>query len=149
MAQATQPHRGIMQNSRSPSHRVRISLRSVKAQACGSMARVHWGIFQSPNPFGAPPLIDVPHMAIPQTGARPSAAGAAFPASMHTEKQAHFRRCLPLSHPEREKGGLSRDRGIKRSAASIYAAKALYCPSFESYLCCDGRLTLKARTQNQ
>lgn len=33
-----------------------------------------------------------------------------------------------LGHPEQEKDGLSSERGIKRRAASIYAAKALYRP---------------------
>ena len=35
---------------------------------------------------------------------------------------------LLLGHPEQEKDGLSRDRGIKRNVVSIYAAKALYRP---------------------
>ncbi|TJY66713.1 hypothetical protein FAZ19_07280 [Sphingobacterium alkalisoli] len=33
-----------------------------------------------------------------------------------------------LGHQEQQKDGLSRERGIKRSAVSIYAAKALYRP---------------------
>ncbi|MDR2275475.1 MAG: hypothetical protein LBF27_31505 [Sphingobacterium sp.] len=57
---------------------------------------------------------------------------------------------LLLGHQEREKVGLSRERGIKRNAMSIYAAKALHRPKLRRLhlLKQMNRPTVKYRLQN-
>ena len=101
------------------------SLRSGSVRACGSMAFVHWGIFHSPNPLGPFRCWNGPHNPTAHTEAHSVTGRFAF---LRRTMSSGVRGDHLLGHPEQEKDGLSRDRGIKRNEMSIYAAKALYRP---------------------
>lgn len=89
------------------------------------MALVYWGIFHSPNPLGPFRCRNGPHRPTAHTEARSTTGRFAF---LRHPMSSGVRGDHLLGHQEPKKVGLSRERGIKRSAVSIYAAKALCRP---------------------